>query len=334
MVLVSTHRFSLNKSALKLVNEFIENAYKYRVSVEKSECGATIINAGLNSNGGFRAGEIVTEICLAGCGKASIMPIQYGQLVLPSVFIATDYPALSTLGSQFAGWKIEGEEFSADASGPARALAMEPLDLFQKLQYKEESDVAVLLLEAEKKPPEALIRQVAEKCRVSAESLYLIVFSPNSLTGAIQGCGRVVETGLRKLVQAGLDPLGVKDAWGYAPIPSLHPNPIESKERMNNAIISCGVTHYDVDCDDDRHLRMVVSKAHASALKMLREAQKLAGQNPRYKDLLKESGIDVLKVDADTVAPALVTLSSLKTGFSFSGGIFDFEAIKRSLGTL
>ncbi len=334
MILLSTHRFSLNKSASKLVNELIEDANKFRVSVETAECGATIIDAGLNGNGGFRAGEIVTEICLAGCGRASITPIQYGELVLLSVFVTTDYPALSILGSQFAGWKINWENFSADASGPARALAMEPLDLFQKLQYKEESDVAVLVLETEKKPSEALIRQIAEKCRVSPENLGLIMFSSNSMTGAIQACGRVAEAGLRKLVQVGLDPLCVKHALGYAPIASLHPNPVEDKERTNNAISSCGVANYVVDCDDDQHLRMLVSKAHASALKMFQEAKKLADQNPLYKDLLKETGMDMYKVDADTVAPALVTISSLKTGFSFSAGKFDHESLKRSLGTL
>ena len=79
------------------------------------------------------------------------MPVQYGDMVLPSVFVQTDHPALSLLGSQFAGWQIKGEDYSAIASGLARALALKPKDLYLKLNYKEESDTAVLVLETKKR---------------------------------------------------------------------------------------------------------------------------------------------------------------------------------------
>jgi len=334
MVLVSTHRFSLNKSASKLVAELIEDADKYRVSVETSECGATIIDAGLKGKGGFRAGEIVTEICLAGCGRASIVPIQYGEWVLPSIFVTTDYPVLSTLGFQHAGWQIRAEDFSAKAYGPGRALAMEPNDLFKKFQFMEESNSAVIVLESEKKPPEAVVQQIAVKCGVSAENLFLIIIASTSLTGVIQACGRVVETGLHTLVQNGLEPLIVKHAWGYAPIASISQNAIEVSERTEGAILSAGVANYTVDSDDERFLRTVLSQSHASALKMFLEAKRLADQNPRYKDLLKETGMDQMKVGANAIAPAMVTICSAKTGMSFTAGKFDFETLKRSLGTL
>jgi methenyltetrahydromethanopterin cyclohydrolase len=158
---VSTSKINLNKSALVLFNKLCDESDKYGVIVEQSESGATIVDAGIKAEGGFLAGEMVTEICLAGYGKATVSPVQYGDLVLPSVFVQTDHPALSLLGSQFAGWQIKGENYSAIASGPARALALKPKDLYIKLNYNEESDVAVLVLETEKTPPEAIIQQVA-----------------------------------------------------------------------------------------------------------------------------------------------------------------------------
>ena len=145
-------KITLNKSALNLVNKLCDEADKYGVNVEKSESGATLIDAGIEAEGGFLAGEMVTEICLAGYGTANVMAIQYGNIVLPSVFIKTDYPALSLLASQFAGWQVKGDGYSAIASGPARALALKPKDLYEKLQFKEESDTAVLVLETQKKP--------------------------------------------------------------------------------------------------------------------------------------------------------------------------------------
>jgi methenyltetrahydromethanopterin cyclohydrolase len=135
---MSTAKFNLNNSALKLFHKLCDDSDKYGVTVEQTQLGATLVDAGIKAEGGFLAGEMVTKICLGGYGKARVTPIQYGDVVLPSVFVTTDHPALSLLGSQFAGWQIKGDDFSAIASGPARALALKPKDLYEKLAYKEE----------------------------------------------------------------------------------------------------------------------------------------------------------------------------------------------------
>src|SRR4030065_2415459 len=154
-----TAKISLNLSALALLKKLCSEADKYNVIVEETPSGATLVDAGIQAEGGFLAGAVVTEICLGGYGKADIVPIQYGDIVLPTVFVLTDHPAISTLGSQFAGWQIKGDDFSAIASGPARALALKPKHLYEKLNYHEESDVAVLVLETEKSPPGASLRE-------------------------------------------------------------------------------------------------------------------------------------------------------------------------------
>jgi len=330
---VPAPRFSFNKSALKLVNKLIDDADRYMVTVEKFECGATLVDAGLTAQGGFQAGEIVTEICQCGHGKARITPIQYEGTVLPSVFVTNDCPAQSILGSQFAGWHVKLEGFSAEASGPGRALARDPDDSFHKLLSGEESNIAVLLLETDKKPQEVVVLEIAEKCGVSPKNLFLIVFSVASVTGSIQACARVVEAGLLRLVQVGLDPLLVRHAWGYAPVVSFVSNPDEVKERIKASILSGGVASYTIEFDDER-LRTMASQAHGSALKMFQEAKRLAEQNPRYKGLLQEAEIGLSEIDPNVVAPALVTINSLKTGRSFSMGKIDFEALKRALGIM
>ncbi|HEX9262056.1 MAG TPA: methenyltetrahydromethanopterin cyclohydrolase, partial [Candidatus Bathyarchaeia archaeon] len=265
---MSAPKFNLNKSALNLVNKLCAEADKYGVSYEQTPTGATLVDAGLNVEGGFLAGEVVTEICLGGYGRATATPVQYGDMVLPSVFVQTDHPALSLLGSQFAGWQVKGENFSAIASGPARALSLKPKDLYEKLAYKEESDVAVIVLETEKKPPEPVIQVIAEKCRVSPKNLYVVMFSTTSLAGATQVSGRIVETGLHKLERLGLDPLIVKHAWGYAPIVPIHPSSGEAMGRTNDAILYAGVTNYMVNFEDEKKLEEIVKLAPSSASKM------------------------------------------------------------------
>jgi methenyltetrahydromethanopterin cyclohydrolase len=327
-----TAKISLNLSALALLKKLCDEADKYNVIVEESNSGATLVDAGIKAEGGFLAGEMVTEICLGGYGTAKLLPIQYGDAVLPSIFVQTDHPTVSTLASQFAGWQIKVEEFSAIASGPARALALKPKDLFEKIMYKEESDIAVLVLETEKPPLEAVIQQIALKCRVSPKNLYLVLFSTTSLTGATQVSGRIVETGLFKLMKLGLNPLSAKHAWGYAPIVPLHPKSDEAMGRTNDAVLYGGTANYIVTDEDDTKLESLVKLAPSSASKMLSEARKLAEKNPRFLDLFKEAGFDFYKIDPDIFAPAVVVVNNLVTGKTFRAGTLDIDVLKSSLG--
>jgi methenyltetrahydromethanopterin cyclohydrolase len=329
---LSASKICLNLSALKLVRNLCDEADKYAVAVEETESGATLIDAGIKAEGGFLAGEMITEICLGGYGIAKLLPIQYGDVVLPSIFVQTDHPTLSTLLSQFAGWRIKINDFSAIASGPARALALKPKDLFEKIMYKEESEVGVLVLETEKKPSEAVIQEIASKCKVIPKNLFLVLFSTTSLTGATQVSGRVVETGLFKLMKLGLDPLSVKHAWGYAPIVPLHPSSDEAMGRTNDAVLYGGTTEYTVANEDDAKLENMVKLAPSSASKMLQEARKLAEKNPRFLDIFKEAGFDFYKIDPDIFAPAVVIVNNLRTGKTFRAGNLDIEVLKDSLG--
>jgi len=325
-------KVSLNIAALRLVQKLCDEAEKYNVSVEKTESGATLVDAGINADGGFFAGEIITEICLGGYGRAKVTPIQYGDMILPSVFVLTDHPALSTLASQFAGWQIKGEGFSAIASGPARALALKPKHLYEKLDYKEEASTAVLVLETEKKPPETVIMEIAEKCKVTPKNLFLIMFSTTSLAGATQVSGRIVETGLHKLERLGLDPLIVKHAWGYAPIVPVHPISGEAMGRTNDSILYGGVTNYTLEYEDEQELEKIVTQAPSSSSKMLQEAKKLAEKNPHFLEIFKEAGFDFYKIDPDIFAPAVVVVNNIKTGRTFRAGNLDNEVLKDSLG--
>jgi methenyltetrahydromethanopterin cyclohydrolase len=329
---MSLLKASLNIAALSSVEKLISEAEKYKVSVEVTESGATIIDAGLNTEGGFLAGSIVTDICLGGYGEAKITPIQYGDIMLPSIFVVTDHPALSTLASQFAGWQVKDGDFSAIASGPARALALKPKHIYEKLQYKEESDTAILVLETEKKPPDSVVQQIAEKCRVSPKKLYLVTLSTTSLTGATQVSGRIVETGLHKLERLGLDPKIVTHAWGYAPIVPVHPNSGEAMGRTNDAILYGGVTNYTLKYDDEKQLEEIVKAAPSSASKMIQEARRLAEKNPRFSEIFKEAGFDFYKIDPSIFAPAVVAITNQKSGNTFRAGSLDIAVMRGSLG--
>jgi len=194
---------SVNSLGWKLLEEMVERPDYYGIIVEKASSGTTIVDAGIKAKGGFQAGKIITEICMGGCGKTEITYRKYGKLELPSIFVYTDHPVIATLGSQYAGWQIKEGDYFAIGSGPARALALKPKEIYDKIGYSDVSDKAVVVLETDKHPPTKLLERFKKECNVSSENLAVILAPTASIAGATQVSGRIVETGIHKLNNLG-----------------------------------------------------------------------------------------------------------------------------------
>ena len=242
---------SVNCLAWKLLEKLVENADLCGIKVEKMDSGSTIIDAGVNAKGGFQAGKIITEICMGGCGKAEITHRKYGGLDLPSIQVFSDHPVIATLGSQYAGWRISEEGYFAIGSGPARALAQKPKEIFREIRYKDDFDKGILVLETDKCPPSRLAQRFARDCGISPENLAIVLTPTTSLTGATQVSGRIVETGIHKLRRLGLDPNVIVYASGYAPISPIHSKFARAMARTNDAILYGGTAYYVVEHDND-----------------------------------------------------------------------------------
>ena len=325
---MSPLKTGLNNSALSLVSKLVKEAEVYSVSIEKPQSGATLIDAGLKAEGGFLAGEIIIEICLGGYGTAKVFPMQYESLIFPSVFVYTDHPTISTLASQLGGWHIKLGTLEAVASGPARSLALEPLSLFEKIGYKEESNVAVLVLRTESTPSEDLIQHIANKCKVETDNLYLIHFSSMSIVGVMQSSARTVEAGLFNLMTFGLNPWLVRHAWGCAPIGLVPSTPEEGITGEHVPVACGGIANYMVSYDNDEQLGKWVAMIPVSSSKMIQEARELAARNPLYSDIIKDIGVDLDALDNKTLSPAIVAVTNLKTGKNFRAGTLDMDALK------
>jgi len=320
-----SNEINLNAAALKLVEKLIANPRKYRVLVERASCGATLIDSSIQARGGFLAGEIVSKICLGGYASVQILPMQYEDTVLPSAFVYTDYPVQSTLASQYSDWKITVGSFSAIASGPARALALESSELFKRIRYKEKLDKAVLALETEIRPTEETIAYIAEKCNVDPSNLYLLIYSTKNLVGATQVSSGTVAAGMFKLLTLGFDPWLVQHAWGYAPILPLHQSYEEKTAEATDVISYGGTACYQVDFEDDQKLASITMRMPASASKMFREANKLAEKNPELRNLLNLSNN---YSSGNDFSPAVVRMNNLKTAKNFRAGNLEIHVLK------
>ncbi len=295
----------------------------YRVKVTTTESGATLIDAGMQAEGGFDAGRTITEVSMGGLGSAQLLSKRYGDLELPSIFVSTDHPAVATLGSQFAGWQVKSGDFFAIGSGPARALALKPRNIFDKIKYEDKAEVAVLVLETAKEPPKELVDEFASECGVSPSCLYVILVPTTSMAGCVQVSGRIVETGLHKLTKLGVDPLSVEFAWGCAPIAPAHPKFKEAMGRTNDMILYGGVAYYALRHEDDDELRALLEKAPSSASKH---------HGKPFKEVFRDAGYDFYRVDPGLFAPAVFVVNNISSGSVFRVGKVDVVVLLRSLG--
>jgi methenyltetrahydromethanopterin cyclohydrolase len=315
---------SVNRLASKLSERLLANPAYFGVNVQKMNCGTIVIDAGAEAKGGFEAGRLITEICMGGCGKARITRGKYGELELPSILVQTDHPVIATLGSQYAGWQVNEQGYFAIGSGPARALALKPKEIYMEIGYKDDFAEAVLVLEAAKLPPTWLVERIAKDCKVAPDGLTVIVTPTSSIAGATQISGRIVETGIHKLRKVGLDPNAILHAWGCAPIPPVSPKFADAMARTNDAILYGGTAHYVVEHDDDE-LKEIIREAPS-------EASRQYGKP--FIDIFREAKSDFYKIDPNLFAPATITISNVRTGNTFRSGRMNPEALAKSLGFL
>ena len=315
---------SVNHLAWKLAEKLLNNQAFYGVHASKTTAGATVIDAGVNVPGGFQAGKILTELCMGGAGKAQLGFKAYGDLTLPSITVSSDHPAVAALGSQFAGWRIKEPDGSiAIGSGPARALALKPKNVYEEIDYKDASEKAVLTLESNSLPSDALIEKVTSSCNIKPEDLIAAVAPTASFAGLTQVTGRVVEVGIHKLRTLGLSPKLIRYALGYAPIPPKCKEFEEAMARTNDAILYGGTVYLVVEHDDEAALKKIVEQAPSNTSK---------DYGKPFLQIFREADRDFYKIDHALFAPALLMINNVKTGKTFTAGKVNAGILKESLG--
>jgi methenyltetrahydromethanopterin cyclohydrolase len=310
---------SLNDRAHELADRLADEADALRVTVMTLPGGARLIDCGSAVLGGLEAGRRFAQICMGGLGWVSFAPLVLQGRWLPGLTVVTDRPALACLASQYAGWKLEREDYFAMASGPGRAL-IRAEDLYDDLEVDERAKTAVLCLEAREAPPAALADYVAERAGVSASDLTLLFAPTASLAGGVQVAARVVETALHKLHELEFDVGRVVSGLGSCPLPPVARNDGEAIGRTNDAVLYGGQVELTVDAPDEE-LESIVPRLPASASR---------DHGEPFAEVLARAGGDFYEIDPLLFSPAEVRLSSVSSGRSFHAGGVDVDVLERS----
>lgn len=314
---------SVNEYGLDVFEEMMDNADVLNVGIVELDNGTTIIDAGVEAAGGFEAGLYVARICMADLADLIFGTFNLGKLIVPAIEVTTDHPIIACMASQFAGWRIKVKKFFCMGSGPARALSLNPRELYEKIRYTDDVEEAVLVLETSKIPDEEVAAEIAKACRVEPEDLYLVVAPTASVAGTVQISARVVETGIHKLETLGFDITRIKHAHGVAPISPIVGDDVKCMGSTNDCVIYCGRVYYTVDYDDVEALKGYVKKVPSINSKDYGK--------PFYLTF-KNAGFDFFKIDAAMFAPAEITVNELKSGKTFASGAINPEVLLQSFG--
>ncbi|MEF8851634.1 MAG: methenyltetrahydromethanopterin cyclohydrolase [Haloarculaceae archaeon] len=242
---------SLNRMATDLVDEALDFADELNVAVHGLDGDALVVDFGVEVPGGIEAGLMLAEIQTAGLATVQSTVDEVAGAPLTHVELSTDHPALALLCSQKAGWELSVEGFEGLGSGPARALVAEE-DEFQRVGYRDEFDLAVLCVESEELPGEAVVGHVAERAGVAESGVFLPAFASASITGSVSMAARAAELAVFRLSELGYDPLDVLSVTGSAPVAPVAADEETAIARTNDALAYGGRVHLVVDEPFDR----------------------------------------------------------------------------------
>jgi len=312
---------SLNDRALELANGLAGDAEALGVTVSTLSNGARVIDCGAHAAGGFEAGRRFAEICMGGLGTVAAAPLVLDGRWLPGLTVTTDRPAIACLAAQYAGWRLDYEDYFAMGSGPGRAL-IHAEDLYDDLDWDERANAAVLCLETREPPSAEVAEFVAERAGVPCSALTLLMAPTASIAGSVQIAARVVETALHKLHELDFDVRRVVAGFGTCPLPPVADDDMAALGRTNDAVLYGGQVHLTVEGhDDDDALRRLVQRLPASASSDYGEP---------FGSVFKAANFDFYAIDPLLFSPAQIRLTSVASGRSFEAGAVNLEVLERS----
>ncbi len=328
------HHIKINELTKQIIDKIIEKKEFYKAEVNKLSNGAIILDM---SKASWLGGKLVGEICMGGLGTVEFSSYNLDGHYIPSVNVYTSEPIIACMASQLAGWNVKLKKeiekdgqikkkvvFQSLGSGPARAKSKVE-KIFEEFDYTDDSKCAIIVFETPKLPNEEVMDIVAKKCGVDTNDTYAVCAPTSCLTGSIQVAARIVETGIHKLHEIKFPLNAINDCFGTATIAPIAKDDIGAMGRTNDSISAAGLTYYTINVEKERE---------DSIFELLKKAP--AGTSSSYGkpflETFKEVNYNFYDIDPGLFAPAIYTVTNIKTGKSLTTGKVNHELLKQSYG--
>jgi len=310
---------SVNEGAMAVIEEMLDYTEELKVKAHELSNGGLVIDCGVEVEGSYAAGLMFSDACMGGLATTSLRTGEIAGVPLQFIDVVCDHPAIACLGAQKAGWQISVGNYFAMGSGPARALALKPKKTYERIEYEDDSDSAVIALESRKLPDEKVIEYIAESCDVDPSGVVALVAPTASIVGSVQVSARVVETAIFKLNELGYDTRKIVVGAGCAPIAPVVKNDMMAMGATNDSVIYYGAVQLSVSEFDEELFKNVPSETSRDYGK------------PFYQTF-EDAGHDFYKIDPYIFAPASITVNELSTGRTYQMGRLNAEVILESYG--
>ncbi|MGB7787424.1 methenyltetrahydromethanopterin cyclohydrolase [Methanoregula sp.] len=311
---------SVNELALEIFDNLADLAEEFNCAYHELDNGARIVDCGVSVRGGYAAGRAFTEICMGGLGEVNFRNGEITGIPMPFIDVNTDFPSISCLGAQKAGWTVKVGNYFAMGSGPARALALKPKHTFEVIEYEDDYDCAVICLESDHLPNADVMNKIAEECHVDVANVCAVVAPTASMVGSIQVSGRCVETAIYKLNELGFDTKKIISAMGSAPIPPVKKDATRAMGTTNDATIYYGRISLSMKAPEIKdYLEKIPSN-------------KSKGYGKPFYEIFKEAKFDFYQIDTSLFSPAEVTINELTDGVVYHVGAVNPEVTLKSFG--
>ncbi len=287
---------SLNRMALELAEEALDFADELGITAYELNNESTILDFGHESAGGIEAGLLLAEIQTAGLATVQTRMGEVAGAPIPHVELTTDRPELALLCSQKAGWELVVDEFEGLGSGPARALVADE-DIFSRVGYRDEFDFAVLAIESDEPPTEAVAEAVADRADVEPNAVFLPTTPTASLAGSVTVAARAGELATVRLADLGYDPLDIRSVSASAPLPPVSDSEERALGRTNDALAYGGRVHLVVAADSERFAELPSTAADE--------------YGTPFEAIFEEAGWEFADLPEELFAPAQVTIDVL-----------------------
>jgi methenyltetrahydromethanopterin cyclohydrolase len=315
------HVLSVNELALEIFENLAEYAEEFNAAYHELDNGARIVDCGVSTRGGYAAGRAFTEICMGGLGEVNFRMGQIRDFPVPFIDVFTDFPSVSCLGAQKAGWTIKYNNYFAMGSGPARALSLKPKHTYEVIEYEDDFDSAVIALESDHLPNGEVMEKIAEDCQVDVANVCAVVAPTSSIVGSIQVAGRCVETAIYKLNELHFDTRKIISGFGTAPLPPVR-GPKLAMGVTNDATIY--------------HGRIILTMRAPEIREYLEKipSSKSKGYGKPFNEIFKEAGYDFYKIDTSLFSPAEVIINEVSEGAVYHTGMVNPEVALKSFGLI
>lgn len=319
---MSEQDLGMNERAWVLADRCVSQVAEMRIGVRMLPTGTRVLDCGAEVSGGLAAGLALAEMCMGGLGHIALTTMTLGGESWPGIQVWTDHPVEACMASQYAGWAIAPNGYSAMGSGPLRAKARVEGELFDKLGYSEKRATrGVLALEGRTLPTADVAEWVARRAGLEACDVTFAVAPTASLAGRVQVVARVLETGLHKMITLGFDVRQVVGAIGIAPLPPPAASDARAIGTTNDCVLYGGQARYTIAAGDDELERL------AEAL----PASSSKDYGTPFGQIFERYNRDFYSIDPLLFSPGEVWLSSATGGRTFHAGRLDPDVLRASL---